>query len=124
MTTDKANMTIKQLQDYKYKLIHKTYDLDKRIVARAKSFSPDIETVYNQNPFVIKMKGGAEIRFLDSHKFDITINIYSSCPSTESIEVLQIYMKEKAELKVEALRIAKLLFKDFLGREAKTTNLD
>jgi hypothetical protein len=124
MTTDTANMTIKQLQDYKSKLTHKTYDLDKRIVARAKSFSPDIETVYNQNPFVIQMKGGAEIRFLDGYKFDITINIYSSCPSTENIEVLQAYMKEKAELKVEALRIAKLIFKDFLGREARTTNLD
>lgn len=124
MTTDTTNMTIKQLQDYKSELIYKTYDLDKEIIARTKSFSPNIGTVYNQNPFVVQIKGGAEIRFLDGYKFDITINIYSSCPSTESIEVLQAYMKEKAELKVEALRIAKLIFKDFLGREARTTNLD
>ena len=124
MTTDTANMTIKQLQDYKSKLTHKTYDLDKEIIARTKSFSPNIGTVYNHNPFGFIMKGGVEIKFLDGYKFDITINMYSSCPSTDEVEVLQAYMKEKAELKVEALRIAKLIFKDFLGREARTTNLD
>jgi hypothetical protein len=117
-------MTIKQLREYKSELIYKTYDLDKEIIARTKRFSSNIGTVYNHNPFVFLMKGGAEIKFLDGYKFDITINIYSSCPSTDEVEVLQAYMKEKTELKIEALRIAKLIFKDFLGREARTTNLD
>lgn len=119
-----SEMTLKELKDYSFELFCLRSKVEKKMCSRTKEFSDDIKDVYPYSHLSFTMFGGSvDIKFLEGYKHDITIRIYGTCPSN-SFEELQSYITEQSRKRDEAIKVSKIVFKDWLGREAKNTNLD
>ncbi len=104
-------------------LTSQRYELDEYIAKRTQSFSKHIGDVYNHSDFSFLMFGGKVSVALFSGSRDINI-VLRGCgtgdPMTEK-EVLA-YHKGREKMHKKAMKAAKKVFKDYIGREAVVEN--